>query len=448
MNLSRLLAARHDAGHPIRVQLIGAGKFGAMYLAQARQTNGVHIVAVCDLNVERARDVCRRTGWEAERYGATSLDNALQSGGTFITDDTAGVMGSGKIEVVVDATGDPSVGIRHCNMAIESGAHIIMVNVEADALAGPLLARRARAAGLVYSLAYGDQPAIICEQVDWARTSGFEVVCAGKGTRYHPDFHQSTPDSVWENFDFSEEAVQRGGMNPKMHNSFIDGTKSAIEMSAVCNATGLIPQDEGLSFPPSSRYELAEVCKPKDHGGTLSRSGTTEVVSSITRNREPVPHHLQMGTYVVIRGATGYVRECFKDYKFLPDETNEFAAMYRPTHMIGLELGVSIASVALRREPTGAPMNFVSDVVATAKIDLKIGTLLDGEGGYCVWGKQMPASRSLAIGGLPIGLSHNVKLRRSVSAGSALTYEDVELDGADFAVRTRREMESLFTAPQ
>lgn len=429
----------------MRVGLIGAGKFGAMYLAQARRTLGVHVVAICDLNVQRARSVCERTEWPSEQYAASSLNEAMSNGSTLITDDVAAVVRSGYIEVLVDATGDAAAGIRHCLLAIEHGAHIIMVNVEADALAGPLLAKRARAAGLIYSLAYGDQPAIICEQVDWARTAGFEVICAGKGTRYHPEFHRSTPETVWKNFDFTEEAVERGGMNPKMHNSFIDGTKSAIEMSAVCNATGLVPQEGGLGFPPASRFELADVCKPAADGGTLTRSGTTEVVSSLTRDRTPVPHHLQMGTYVVVRANNKFVRDCFKDYRLLQDKSSEYAAMYRPTHLIGLELGVSVASVALRHEPTGAPIGFVSDAVAVAKSDLSEGTVLDGEGGYCVWGKQTPAAQSLALGAVPIGLAHGVKLRKPVKAGSAVSWSDVELDPADEVVKTRREMESLFT---
>jgi predicted homoserine dehydrogenase-like protein len=444
MNLFTMLQARADSHRPIRVGLIGAGKFGSMYLAQARVTPAIHIVAIADLRPERARLACRQTNWPEQAYGAKSLEQAFESGATFIGDDAACMINSGYFDVVIDATGDPRAGIQHCALAIHNGAHIIMVNVEADVVAGPLLAQRARAAGLIYSLAYGDQPAIICEQVDWARTCGFEVVCAGKGTRYHPDFHQSNPDTVWQNNDFSPEAVARGDLNAKMFNSFIDGTKSGIEMSAVCNATGLAPQQDGLAFPPASRFELAEVCKPKSVGGSLTRSGTTETVSSLHRDRSPVENHLQIGTYVIVRADCDYVRHCFKDYRFLPDSTCEFSAMYRPTHMIGLELGVSVASIVLRREATGAPTGFRADVVATAKTDLPTGTKLDGEGGYCVWGKQLPAEKSLAIGGLPLGLANEITLVRPVKAGVQLTWQDVAVDEANIAVRTRREMEAKF----
>jgi predicted homoserine dehydrogenase-like protein len=443
VNLFKMLQQRAANGQPIRVGLVGAGKFGAMYLAQARLTSGIHVLGIADLNVDRARYVLKSTGWPDEQYSASSLAEALRTGQTYVGDDGNELIAADGLDVLIEATGDPRAGIHHCLASIGHGRHAIMVNVEADVVAGPLLARKANAAGVVYSLAYGDQPAIICEQVDWARTNGFEVVCAGKGTRYLPSFHQSTPETVWKNFDFSEEAVSRG-MNPKMHNSFIDGTKSAIEMSAVCNACGLDPQDDGLAFPPSSRFELAQICKPKSAGGVLTRSGTTEVVSSLYRDGIEVPHHLQMGTYVIVKAGSDYTAHCFVDYRFLPDQSGQYSALYRPSHMIGLELGTSVASAALRREPTGCPSEFRSDVVATAKKELQPGDVLDGEGGYCVWGKQMPASRSLEIGGLPLGLANNVKLKRKIAQGEHITWHDVEIDEADLAVRMRREMEAAF----
>ncbi|WP_366554578.1 NAD(P)H-dependent oxidoreductase [Aquibaculum sediminis] len=447
MNLYQLLQARAEAGRPVRVVLIGAGKFGAMFLAQARLMTGLHVMGIADLNVERARETCRRTGWEDERFSAHSASEAVRSGATWITDDASALIAAEGVDVVLECTGHPAAGIRHCLEAIDAGRHVVMVNVEADVVAGPLLARRARQAGVVYSLAYGDQPAVICEHVDWARACGFKVVSAGKGTRYHPDFHASTPETVWENFGISPEMAARGGMNPKMYNSFIDGTKSGIEMTAVCNATGLTPQPNGLSFPPASCYDLAEICKPRAAGGQLSHEGTTEVVSSLNRDRTPVEHHLQIGTYVVVEAESDYVRNCIEEFKFLPDSSFRFSALYRPTHLIGLELGISIASIALRGEATGAPTGFRSDVVATAKRDLAAGEILDGEGGFCVWGRQMPAERSLEIGGLPLGLAQGVKLKVAKMQGEALCWNDVELDENDIAVRIRREMERAF-APE
>ena len=444
MNLHALLLERETAGRPLTVGLIGAGKFGTMFLSQVRRTRGMHLVGIADLSAERARRALASCGWDEQQYQAASLGDAYKTGRTYITQDSDELVAFPDIEVLIEATGDPKAGIRHAQKIIEHGKHVVMVNVEADVVAGPLLAAKARAAGVIYSLAWGDQPALICEHVDWARACGFEVVSAGKGTRYHPTFHQSTPDTVWENFGLSPEKAARGGMNPKMFNSFIDGTKSGIEMTAVCNATGLTPQPNGLSFPPSSVYELAKVCKPKSSGGALAITGTTEVVSSLNRDMSGVANHLQMGTYVVVKAGHDYVRHCAEEYNMLPDETFEHIAMYRPTHMIGLELGISVASAALRKEATGAPTGFRSDVIATAKKNMKVGEMLDGEGGFCVWGKQTPADRSLDEGLLPLGLAHNVRLKRDVAVGEALKWADVEYDPNDSAVKFRREMVAAF----
>ncbi len=444
MNLYALLSERHAAGRPVTVGLIGAGKFGAMFLAQARLTPGLHVAGLVDLNIDRARRQLADVGWPLEAYAAASLDDALKSGGIYVGEDAASLIADPRIEVIIEATGVPAAGIQHALAAIANGKHIVMVNVEADAVAGPMLARKAKAAGVVYSLAWGDQPALICEHVDWARACGFKVIAAGKGTRYEPHYHQSTPDNLWDILDRYLQIKDRGSINPKMFNSFIDGSKSAIEMTAVCNATGLVPQSEGLGFPPASRFELADVCKPKSDGGTLETAGVTEVVSSVYRDGRDVPHHLALGTYVVIEGETEYARRCFKEYAMLPDSSGRYAALYRPIHMIGLELGISVASVALRKEPTGAPTGFRSDVIATAKRDLKQGEMLDGEGGFCVWGKQTPAARSLREGLLPLGLAHGVKLVRHVAQGQPLAWNDVDHDANDIAVKLRREMEAMF----
>jgi predicted homoserine dehydrogenase-like protein len=442
-----MLKERAAAGKPVRIGLIGAGKFGTMFLSQVRLTAGMHLAGLADLLPERARERLQRVQWTPEQINATSIGEAIKSGKTFVTDDAMALMENPDIEVIIEATGDPATGIRLCQAAIDHGKHVVMVNVEADALAGPILARRARQAGVVYSLAWGDQPALVCEHVDWARTCGFNVVAAGKGTRYLPSYHRSTPETVWEILDTYLRIQDRSHINPKMFNSFVDGTKSGIEMTAICNATGLEPQSEGLSFPPASRYDLAEVCKPRADGGRLEKKGVTEVVSSLYRDGRDVPHNLVMGTYVVIESDSQYTQKCFAEYNCLPDSSGKYAALYRPTHMIGLELGVSIASVALRKEPTGAPICFNSDVVATAKRKLNKGEILDGEGGFCVWGKQTPAEISLKAGYLPLGLSHNVKLKREITEGERLRWDDVEYDKNDLAVKVRREMEAMFARP-
>ncbi|MBK7237938.1 MAG: Gfo/Idh/MocA family oxidoreductase [Sterolibacteriaceae bacterium] len=448
MNLHRMLLARQAANNPLRVGLIGAGKFGSMYLAQARVTPGIHLVAIADLSAARAREACARTGWPAEAFDAPTFARAARAGTTHIGEDAMALIESPLVDIVIDATGSPTAGIAHVLACCEHRKHIVMVNVEADALAGPLLAHRAEHAGIVYSLAYGDQPALICELVDWARAAGFEVVAAGKGTKYRPGYHQSTPDTVWGHYGFTPEMVAQGDFNAQMFNSFLDGTKSAIEMAAVANATGLTPAAQGLLFPPCGVDDLASLLRPRDEGGQLDHVGQVEVISSVERDGRPVFRDLRWGVYVTFRAAPradrAYVERCFREYGIFTDPSGRYAAMYKPSHLIGLELGTSVASVGLRREATGAATGWRSDVVATAKRDLAVGEVLDGEGGYTVYGRLMPAADSLAAGGLPIGLAHRVSLNNAVAAGEPVRWPDVDIDPTSLAVRVRREMEAEF----
>ncbi|MCJ2126642.1 NAD(P)H-dependent oxidoreductase [Methylobacterium sp. J-077] len=446
MNLSRLLRERQEAGKPVTVALIGAGKYGTMFLAQARTTPGLQVVAVVDLDVGRAARQLASCHWPAEQTDARSCEDAILTGRTYLTADAEEVIRAGGIEVIIEATGDPRTGIRLALASIAAGKHVVMVNVEADVVAGPLLARRAAQAGVVYSLAYGDQPAIVCEHVDWARACGFRVVAAGKGTRYLPRFHQSTPETVFDNLPGLIEIADKSSINPKMFNSFVDGTKSAIEMTAIANATGLQAQTNGLVFPPASRFELADVLRPKDQGGSLEFSGVTECVSSLARDGTSIPHHLAHGTFVVVEAAedSAYTRECFREYHMLPDASGRYAALYRPIHFSGLELGISAAWATLLKQPTGAPVCFTADVAAIAKRDLKAGETLDGEGGFCVWGRQIPAALSLAEGYLPLGLAHQVALIRDVPMGEGVRWTDVAFCKDDPVIALRREMEAAF----
>ena len=448
MNLHRMLEERGSAGRPLRVALIGAGKFGSMYLAQAKHTPGIHMVAIADLAPDRAKASLARVGWPAERYAARTIAEAGRGGTTCVTDDTAAAIASPEVDIAIDATGSPAAGIRHALACCRHGRHIVMVNVEADALAGPLLARRAREAGIVYSLAYGDQPALICELVDWCRTAGFEVVAAGKGTKYLPAYHESTPATVWPHYGFTPEQVASGDFNAQMFNSFLDGTKSAIEMAAVANATGLAPASGGLAFPPCGVDDLPRVLRPRDEGGHLEHVGQVEVISSLERDGRPVFRDLRWGVYVTFRAGVrqgeDYVRRCFGEYGFPTDPSGRYSAMYKPTHAIGLELGISVASAGLRAEPTGSATGWRGDVVATAKRALAAGETLDGEGGYTVYGKLVPAADSLTLGALPLGLAHGVKLKRGVAAHASVRWDDVEFDPNDETVRFRREMEAAF----
>jgi predicted homoserine dehydrogenase-like protein len=231
-------------------------------------------------------------------------------------------------------------------------------------------------------------------------------------------------------------------MNAQMFNSFLDGTKSAIEMAAVANATGLTPAPAGLGFPPCGVDDLPRVLRPASDGGQLHHKGQVEVIASLERDGRPVFRDLRWGVYVVFEAPSDYVQRCFGEYGLVTDPSGRYAALYKPYHLIGLELGISVASAGLRGEPTGAPTGFRGDAVATAKRDLAAGETLDGEGGFTVWGKLMPAADSLRLGGLPIGLAHQVRLRNAVKAGATVCWADVAIDESTEAVRVRREMEA------
>ncbi|CAI0649357.1 hypothetical protein CGCSCA4_v005636 [Colletotrichum siamense] len=446
-SLSTKLADLEKAGKPVQVGIIGAGKFGSMYISQSHRTPGVHLAAIADLSSDRALASLKRTGYPEGKFDATaslSISEAIAAGKTAITTDSATLIATPEIDVVLEVTGNPAAGIRHALLCCEHKKHIVMINVEADVLAGPLLARKAREAGIIYSMAYGDQPALIAEMVDWAKTAGFEVVCAGKGTKHLPEYHYSTPDTVWNHYGFTKEQLAGGDFNPQMFNSFLDGTKSALEMAAVANGCDLSPPSDGLRFPPCGVWDLPTVLKPTSEGGQLEKNGTVEVVSCMEKDGRWVFNDLRWGVYVIIKAPGEYQRECFKQYGLKTDPSGWYAAQYKPYHLIGLELGVSVATIMVRGEPTGQTKTWAGDVVATAKRDLKAGEKLDGEGGFTVYGKLTTAENSMAIEGLPIGLAHGFVLKRDVKKDQGLSWQDVEYSEKAQAVAFRKEMEAVF----
>ena len=447
MNLYAKLLKRQADGKPVRIGLIGAGKFGSMYLAQVPKTPGVHLVGIADLSPANAQANLARVGWKAEQSAATSFADAISKGNTFVTDNWEALVQHPDIEIIVECTGNPVAAVDHILAAFKHGKHVVNVTVEADAFCGPLLAQKAAKAGVVYSLAYGDQPALICDLVDWARAAGFSVVAAGRGHKWLPHFSESTPETVWGHYGLSPETARIGGLNPKMFNSFLDGSKPSIESTAVCNATGLIAPPDGLLYPPASVDDIPFVCRPIAEGGVLHQKGQVEVISSLEKDGRVIPYDIRFGVFVVFEGETEYVRNCFKEYMVRTDPSGRYACLYKRWHLIGLEVGISVASVALRGESTGAAIGWNADVVATAKRDLKPGEMLDGEGGYTVWGKLFQAQKSHAVGGLPLGLAHEVKVIRPVKKGQSLTWADVAMDETLPAYKVRREMEAAF-APQ
>src|SRR4029079_13769654 len=226
------------------------------------------------------------------------------------------------------------------------------------------------------------------------------------------------------------EQAERGGLNPKMFNSFLDGSKPSIESTAVANATGLTVPSNGLLYPPASVEDIPFVTRPVEEGGVLERKGMVEVISSLEANGRKIPYDIRMGVWVTVEAETEYIRNCFEEYNAQTDPSGRYFTLYKRWHLIGLEVGMSVASVALRREATGVATCWNADVVATAKRDLKPGDVLDGEGGYTVWGKLLPAETSARMGAVPLALAHDVKVTRPFAKSQSLSWADVSIHAA------------------
>ena len=422
-----------DNKKTVNVTIIGAGKFGSMFLSQAPYTKGLNVFTICDLNIDKAKKACREVGW-----GEDQINNVI------FTEDFEKAINNDEVDVVVEATGHPSSGIKHARTCFKYGKHVIMVNVEADVLAGPSLSAEANSAEVVFSMAYGDQPSLTLEIIEWARASGFKVTAAGKGTKYMPEYHYSTPKTVWDHYGLTSDEAEKAGMNSKMFNSFLDGTKSSLEMSAIANASGLNVPNNGLLFPPCGMDDLASLLKEKNKGGILEKNEQVEVVSSLERNGRPVFKDLRWGVYAVLQAPNEYAASCFKQYGMNTDQSGEFSAMYKPFHLIGMELNTSIFSAALLKLPTGQTKYFKGDVVSVSKKNLKKGEKLDGEGGFTAWGKLIPASTSLNLKALPIGLANDMFLKNDIDKDKIITWNDVEFDSNDEIISYRHQMENKF----
>ena len=402
---------------PIRVAFIGCGKFVSMFLAQYNQLEKIVIDTIIDINEDQAKKNCLNSGLTKDTISninfVNSLDQALDR----------------NIEIFIEATGNPIIGTVHAKKIIDKKKHIILVNVEADITCGKYLSDLAFKNNVVCSMAYGDQPSLILEQIEWARLNGFEVTCAGKGTKYHPSFEYSTPETVWGHYGLTKErAENESGMNPKMFNSFLCGDKSAIEMCAVSNAADLKCPENGLTFPAIGVYDIAKTMIPKSEGGVIDYDGQVEVISSIDLDKKDVLHDLRWGVYIVLKAQNEYVKNCFKDYGMVTDPSGNYSAIWRPYHYVGLELAQSIYSVALDNKATGFTKNYNADVAAIAKKDLKIGDKLDGEGGFCARGRLITSQKSKKENILPLGLSDNAIVKKNINKDELIKLSDVELN--------------------
>jgi len=411
---------------PIRVAFIGCGKFVSMFLAQYNHLDKIEIDSIVDINIDQAKKNCTNSGLNEEAINKINFSNSLDE------------ILNRNIEIFIEATGNPIIGTVHATKIIKNKKHVILVNVEADITCGKYLSDLAKDNNIICSMAYGDQPSLILEQIEWARLNGFEVVCAGKGTKYHPTFEYSTPDTVWSHYGLTKKrAEQESGMNPKMFNSFLCGDKSAIEMCAVSNASNLKCPINGLTFPPVGVYDIAKKMIPKNNGGLLDFDGQVEVISSIDLEKKDIANDLRWGVYIVIKAKNDYVKNCFKDYGMVTDSSGNYSAIWRPYHYIGLELAQSIYSIALDKRATGYTKNYNADVASFAKKDLKVGEKLDGEGGFCVKGKLITSQQSKKEMILPLGLTDKAILKRNIKKDEVVKLNDVELNLPTDVVQAR-----------
>ena len=342
------------------------------------------------------------------------------------------------IEIFIEATGNPIMGTQHASKVIQSKKNIIMVNVEADVLCGKYLSDLAKEHDVNYSMAYGDQPSLILEQIEWARLNGFYVTCAGKGTKYHSSFEYSTPENVWDNYGLTHEKARKAGMNPKMFNSFVTGDKSSIEMAAVANASGLKCPDNGLTYPSVGVYDIANKLIPKNRGGVIDHEGQVEVISSIDKNKIQIPNDLRWGVYIVIKAQNNYAKNCFKEYGMITDKSGYYSAIWRPYHYIGLELAQSIYSIALDKKSTGHTKFFNADVISVAKKDLSVGERLDGEGGFAARGKLVSSKNSVENNFLPLGLSDDAITQKIIKKDEFIKINDVTINWNQETLKARK----------
>lgn len=410
MELRSRLEARERDGHPIRVGIVGVGQMGRGLIAQVAGIPGMTVAGAADLDTDRAVDALRAAGADVGH-----------DGGPFVTSDPAEIAGSDRVDVVVEATGLPEIGARVAFEAIQEGRHVVMLNVEADVTVGALLSRMAHSAGVVYTGSAGDEPGAVMELYDFARTLGFEVVAAGKG-KNNPLDVTATPDSV-----APESAAKH--MNPKMLASFVDGTKTMVEMAAVANATGLVPDVPGMHGPEETDpHRLAEIFRARDEGGILSRQGIVDYVRGVAP-----------GVFVVVRSADNSIRDTLA---YVGQGAGPTHVLYRPYHLTSLETPISVARAAIHGEGTIVPLGGqpLVEVVAVAKRDLAPGEALREIGSADYYGWLYVASEARDL--LPIGIATGATVRTPVRRGEPIARTAVDLDRGSFVVRLRELQEA------
>ena len=447
--ISQLLAQRAAEANPIRVGIIGTGKFGASLVAQISQMEGMEVAAIADINAHNARYAYESSGAAPEEIRTAEtggeLEDAIRAGKPTIVEDGLALTECESIEVVVDSTGLPDVGARNAFQALSNHKHVVMVNVEADVTVGPFLRRTADAAGVVYTMVDGDQPAVTWNIVEWASSLGLEIVAAGRGTIYYADDFEGTLETAAERFGFTEEHIERRTINLKMFNSFRDGTKAQVEMTALANAAGLVPDVRGMHEPSVNLEEIPVRFSLKEEGGLLSRHGVVELANSVADDGiTMLPNALKMGVFAVVRSDHPFTREDLAYHGCHVGGDGKNFLLYRPYHLVAVPAPLSIARAVFFDAANGScARTATADCITVAKRALQAGEVLDGGGGYTVVGQCEKALVARQEGLLPLGLADGAVLKRAVDKGEAIGYGDVELNEDSFVLKMRRLQDEL-----
>ena len=427
--LSADLARRMEKlGRPIRIGLIGSGEMGTDIVTQCRQMTGVAVAAIAEINVDSARSAYRIAGLgedAAVADSAKALAAAIESKRPVITADSQLICTSDHIDVVIDATGKPAVGAEIGLTAMEHGKHLVMMNVEADVTIGAYLQHEAKRLGVVYTLGAGDEPSSAIEIINFVTSLGYPIVAAGKG-KNNPLNIDATPDA------YMDEAKRRN-MNPRMLVEFVDGSKTMVEMAAIANATGLIPDRPGMHGPAATLPELERVLIPKADGGVLSRKGVVDY--SIGKGVAP-------GVFVIAEMAHPRIRERMHDLKL---GAGPYYTFYRPYHLTSLEVPLSCARAVLYGTGDMQPLDRpVAEVCAVAKRDLKPGEKLDAIGEYAYRAWIMTVADAVSGGAVPCGLLEGGKTTAAIRKGELLTSVNVQIDQSSrLAVLRQRQDDML-----
>jgi predicted homoserine dehydrogenase-like protein len=423
---SQFLAERAAAGAPVRVGLIGIGQMGAGIVSQCAFIPGIAITALADIDPARATRALARIGLPEPVVVSDASEGAqaIASGRVVVTQE-AEMVPSLPIDVVVEATGVPEVGIRVGLAAALAKRHLVSMNVEADVTVGRLLRRLFGLAGAVYTIGAGDEPAVAWGLVDLCRTMGLEVIAAGKG-KNNPLHPETTAADV-------REEAARKAMNPRMLAAFVDGTKTMCEMAALANATGMVIDVPGMHGPHADSSDLVSVFRPKEEGGVLSRTGVVDFVQG----------DVAPGVFVVVRAE----QDVATDLEYLKVGSGSYFALLRPFHLANLEVPVSIVEAVKHHRPTLVAEHHMAEVGATAKRDLLPGQHISGIGGEEVYGFLWSAEDANDRSLVPLGLTEKATVAKHVTAGTPLTFDDVELDESSVLVRAWRIQQHLDTFP-